>query len=50
MEINLIDPETYARSGPPHEQFAWLRDSQPARWRNGYARILRVLRGGCHAG
>ena len=32
MEINLIDPETYARSGPPHEQFTWLREHTPVFW------------------
>jgi hypothetical protein len=23
-EINLVDPDVYQRSGPPHEMFAWL--------------------------
>jgi cholest-4-en-3-one 26-monooxygenase len=31
-DINLIDPDTYQRSGPPHDQFAWLRESDPVFW------------------
>ncbi len=31
-EINLIDPDTYQRGGPPHEQFAWLREHDPVFW------------------
>ena len=31
-EINLIDPDTYQRSGPPHEQFAWLRAHDAVFW------------------
>jgi cholest-4-en-3-one 26-monooxygenase len=31
-EINLIDPDVYQRSGPPHEQFAWLREHDPVHW------------------
>jgi cholest-4-en-3-one 26-monooxygenase len=31
-DINLIDPDTYQRSGPPHEQFAWLRAHDPVFW------------------
>jgi cholest-4-en-3-one 26-monooxygenase len=32
MEINLIDPDIYERGGPPHEQFAWLREHTPVFW------------------
>jgi cholest-4-en-3-one 26-monooxygenase len=32
MEINLIDPDIYERSGPPHDQFAWLREHEPVFW------------------
>ncbi len=31
-EINLVDPDTYQRGGPPHEQFAWLREHHPVFW------------------
>jgi cholest-4-en-3-one 26-monooxygenase len=31
-DINLIDPDTYQRGGPPHEQFAWLREHDPVFW------------------
>jgi cholest-4-en-3-one 26-monooxygenase len=31
-EINLIDPDIYQRGGPPHEQFAWLREHAPVYW------------------
>ncbi len=32
QQINLIDPDVYQRSGPPHEQFAWLREHDPIHW------------------
>jgi cholest-4-en-3-one 26-monooxygenase len=32
VEINLIDPDVYQRSGPPHEVFAWLRAHNPVFW------------------
>lgn len=31
-EINLIDPDTYQRGGPPLAQFAWLREHEPVFW------------------
>ena len=31
-QINLVDPDVYARGGPPHEQFAWLREHAPVFW------------------
>jgi cholest-4-en-3-one 26-monooxygenase len=31
-DINLIDPDTYRRGGPPYEQFAWLRGNAPVFW------------------
>jgi cholest-4-en-3-one 26-monooxygenase len=31
-EINLIDPDIYQRGGPPHDQFAWLREHAPVFW------------------
>lgn len=31
-EIDLIDPDSYARAGPPHDQFAWLREHDPVHW------------------
>ena len=31
-EINLVDADTYERSGAPHDQFAWLREHAPVYW------------------
>jgi cholest-4-en-3-one 26-monooxygenase len=31
-DINLVDLDIYQRSGPPHEQFAWLREHAPVFW------------------
>ena len=31
-DINLIDADVYQRGGPPHEQFAWLREHAPVFW------------------
>jgi cholest-4-en-3-one 26-monooxygenase len=31
-EINLIDPDSYQRAGPPYDQFAWLREHAPVFW------------------
>jgi len=31
-DINLVDPDIYARSGAPHGQFAWLREHAPVFW------------------
>jgi cholest-4-en-3-one 26-monooxygenase len=31
-EINLIDADLYQRSGPPYEQFSWLREHAPVYW------------------
>jgi cholest-4-en-3-one 26-monooxygenase len=31
-EIDLIDADLYQRSGPPYEQFAWLREHAPVFW------------------
>jgi cholest-4-en-3-one 26-monooxygenase len=31
-DINLVDPDIYQRGGPPHEQFAWLREHDPVHW------------------
>jgi cholest-4-en-3-one 26-monooxygenase len=30
--INLIDADAYQRCGPPHDQFAWLREHAPVFW------------------
>ena len=32
MEINLIDSDIYENSGPPYDQFAWLREHEPVFW------------------
>jgi cholest-4-en-3-one 26-monooxygenase len=31
-DINLIDPDVYQRSGPPYDQFTWLREHEPVFW------------------
>jgi cholest-4-en-3-one 26-monooxygenase len=31
-DINLFDPDIYQRGGPPHDQFAWLRENAPVFW------------------
>jgi cholest-4-en-3-one 26-monooxygenase len=31
-EINLVDPDVYQADGPPHDQFAWLREHDPVHW------------------
>jgi cholest-4-en-3-one 26-monooxygenase len=31
-QISLVDPDVYERGGPPHEQFAWLREHAPVFW------------------
>jgi cholest-4-en-3-one 26-monooxygenase len=31
-QINLIDPDTYQQGGPPHDQFAWVRQNSPVFW------------------
>src|SRR5215467_9430607 len=32
MDLSLVDPDVYQRSGPPHERFAWLRAHDPVHW------------------
>ncbi|MEY3566222.1 MAG: hypothetical protein RLZ19_236 [Actinomycetota bacterium] len=32
MQINLVSPETFARSGHPWDQYAWLRANAPVYW------------------
>jgi cytochrome P450 len=32
MHIDLVSPETFARSGHPWEQYAWLRANAPVYW------------------
>lgn len=31
-QIDLVDPDTYQRTGPPHDQFRWLREHDPVHW------------------
>ncbi len=41
MDLDLVDPETYAR-GMPHEAFRWLRTHDPVSWRApGYWAVTR---------
>ncbi|WP_327089735.1 cytochrome P450 [Nonomuraea sp. NBC_01738] len=35
MHIDLVDRDQYATSGPPLEQFAWLRANAPVYWHEG---------------
>ena len=32
MQIDLVSPETFARSGHPWDQYAWLRANDPVYW------------------
>jgi cholest-4-en-3-one 26-monooxygenase len=48
-EINLIDHDTYARGGPPYDQFRWLRANAPVYWhdfggRDGWPGFWAVTR------
>lgn len=31
-QVNLVDLDVYEHNGPPHEQFAWLREHAPVFW------------------
>lgn len=35
MDIDLVDQDTYARDGVPHDQFRWLREHDPVYWHHG---------------
>ncbi len=48
-EINLIDADRYQRSGPPYDQFSWLREHAPVYWHaygggNGWPGFWAVTR------
>jgi len=48
-QINLIDAGAYQRYGPPHDQFAWLRENAPVYWhanggRDGWPGFWAVTR------
>jgi len=48
-QINLIDAGAYQRSGPPHDQFSWLREHAPVYWhadggRDGWPGFWAVTR------
>ena len=48
-QINLIDADAYQRYGPPHDQFAWLRENAPVYWhanggRDGWPGFWAVTR------
>jgi cholest-4-en-3-one 26-monooxygenase len=32
VHIDLVDQDRYATDGPPHDQFAWLREHDPVHW------------------
>jgi cholest-4-en-3-one 26-monooxygenase len=34
-DIDLVDPDVYARGGMPHDQFGWLREHEPVFWHEG---------------
>jgi len=48
-QINLIDADAYQRSGPPYDQFSWLREHAPVYWhadggRDGWPGFWAVTR------
>jgi len=48
-QINLIDAGAHQRYGPPHDQFAWLRENAPVYWhanggRDGWPGFWAVTR------
>ncbi|SDL48190.1 cytochrome P450 [Nonomuraea jiangxiensis] len=44
MQINLVDRDHYATTGPPHEQLAWLRANSPVHWHEGEPGFWAVTR------
>ncbi|RVX44391.1 cholest-4-en-3-one 26-monooxygenase [Nonomuraea polychroma] len=44
MHIDLVDRDRYATSGPPHDQFAWLRANSPVHWHEGEPGFWAVTR------
>ncbi|WP_343949416.1 cytochrome P450 [Nonomuraea longicatena] len=42
--INLVDQDTYAASGPPHEQLRWLREHDPVHQHPGEPGFWAVTR------
>lgn len=44
MQINLVDQDHYARSGPPLEQLAWLREHHPVYWHEGEPGFWAITR------
>jgi cholest-4-en-3-one 26-monooxygenase len=44
VHINLVDRDRYATTGPPHDQFAWLRANAPVHWHEGEPGFWAVTR------
>nr|WP_201784644.1 cytochrome P450 [Nonomuraea pusilla] len=44
MHIDLVDRDRYATSGPPHDQFAWLRAHSPVHRHDGEPGFWAVTR------
>jgi cholest-4-en-3-one 26-monooxygenase len=44
VHIDLVDRDRYATSGPPHDQFAWLRANSPVHWHEGEPGFWAVTR------
>ncbi|MEU6717573.1 cytochrome P450 [Nonomuraea sp. NPDC046802] len=44
MQIDLVDRDRYATSGPPHDQLAWLRANSPVHWHDGEPGFWAVTR------
>ncbi|MFC4012428.1 cytochrome P450 [Nonomuraea purpurea] len=44
MQIDLVDRDRYANSGPPYDQLAWLRANSPVHWHDGEPGFWAVTR------
>jgi cholest-4-en-3-one 26-monooxygenase len=44
VDIDLVDRDLYAASGPPHDQLAWLRANSPIHWHSGAPGFWAVTR------
>ncbi|HEX4815700.1 MAG TPA: cytochrome P450 [Nonomuraea sp.] len=44
MHIDLVDRDRYATTGPPHDQFAWLRANSPVHRHDGAPAFWAVTR------
>ncbi|MGW0807094.1 cytochrome P450 [Nonomuraea sp. NPDC002799] len=44
VQIDLVDRDRYATSGPPHDQLTWLRANSPIHWHDGDPGFWAVTR------